>query len=33
LQMLVKEGHGFTLIREGTALDDSLSQTQSQVMA
>jgi DNA-binding transcriptional LysR family regulator len=25
LQMLVKEGHGFTLIREGTALDDSLT--------
>lgn len=25
LQMLVKEGHGFTLIREGTALDDALT--------
>jgi hypothetical protein len=25
LQMLVKEGHGFTLIREGTALDDTLT--------
>ena len=25
LQTLVKEGHGFTLIREGTALDDSLT--------
>jgi hypothetical protein len=25
LQMLVKEGHGFTLIREGTVLDDALT--------
>jgi DNA-binding transcriptional LysR family regulator len=25
LQMLVKEGHGFALIREGTALDDALT--------
>lgn len=25
LQMLVKEGHGFTLIREGTTLDDALT--------
>jgi len=25
LQMLVKEGHGFTLIREGTALDEALT--------
>jgi hypothetical protein len=25
MQMLVKDGHGFTLIREGTALDDELT--------